>query len=85
MMYLQQVMDKIAEYLVNDRPVYVTDGTVTRRVVFALVYNRVLSLNTDQPRECVEIPEAVLSQLDGWGMQELSDGLFIAPEWWIAI
>ena len=85
MLYLNQVMDKIAEYLVNDRPVYVTDGTVTRRVVSAVVYNHVLSLNTDQPREYVEIPEAVLSQPDGWSMQELSDGLFIAPEWWIAI
>jgi len=85
MMYLQHVFDKVTEYLVNDCPVYVTDGTVTRRVVAAGIDEKSLMLQMGMARDRVEIPEAALSASDGWGMAELEDGLYIAPEWWLAI
>lgn len=84
-MYLHHVFDKVTEYLVNDRPVYVTDGTVTRQVVSAGIDENSLMLQMGMARDRVEIPEAALSASDGWGMAELEDGLYIAPEWWLAI
>lgn len=84
-MILNNVFDKVAKSLVDDRPVYVTDGTVTRRVVAAGIDENSLMLQMGMARDRVEIPEAALSASGGWGVAELEDGLYIAPEWWLAI
>lgn len=66
----------------DKRPVMVTDGTVTRRVVSVGLAEQ-LYIHTETG-EWVEIRRSFCGlTLDGWGLLDTAEGLLIAPEWWI--
>lgn len=67
----------------DKRLVLVTDGTVTRRVVSVGLAEK-LYIHTETGG-WVEIKRNFCGlTLEGWGLLDASEALYIAPEWWIA-
>lgn len=67
----------------DKRLVLVTDGTVTRRVVSVGLAEK-LYIHTETGG-WVEIKRSFCGlTLDGWGLLDAAEALYIAPEWWIA-
>lgn len=67
----------------DKRLVLVTDGTVTRRVVSVGLAEK-LYIHTETGG-WVEIKRSFCGvTLEGWGLLDAAEALYIAPEWWIA-
>lgn len=71
--------------------VYLTDGTVTREVIRVEISNwgftrdtlDVLIIDGDENKVWIQIQiKWPWNELDGWALEEMDDGLYIAPEWW---
>lgn len=89
----KQILSRITKALAAGRPAFMTDGTVTRKIVKVeitdpnLVCGRKSTLDV-----CIEdgswkhIPiKWPWDELTEYGLTELGDGLYIAPDWWIAL
>ena len=83
----------MAEALASGRPAFLTDGTVTRKVIqvemsdsdFVCGRERTLDVRIEDGG-MIQIPITwPLDELTGYGLTELGDGLYIAPDWWIAL
>lgn len=89
----KQILSCVTEALAAGRPVFITDGTVTHKVSgveiagLDLMYSRKSTLD-------VQIEDGSWIQLTinwpwdelvGCGLTDLGDGLYIAPDWWIAL
>lgn len=87
-MNMQQIVKAIQDALQANRPVYLTDGTVTRLVQAVEVddcgIGDFLTIHTETAIMQYEISvDGYLTQ--DWGLAELSDGLYFAPNWWIEL
>lgn len=84
----EQIMAAIQEALQAGRPVYVTDGTVTQLVQAVEIdecgIDKFLTIHAETQIMQYEIDFGDYVKQD-WGMVELSDGLYFAPEWWIKL
>lgn len=70
--------EKVADALMNNRPVFITDGTVTRRVV-KLVDSDAFKLDNGMMAWVSWEQFGVGGNMD---LVEMADGLYIAPTWW---
>lgn len=81
----------ILEALSVGRAVYVTDGTITRRVIQAeeegqeMILTYDLSHIADGLRRRVWISDENFRTLGGWIIEDIPEGLYIAPCWWVRI
>lgn len=83
----------MADALASGRPPFLTDGTVTRKVIqvemsdsdFVCGRKRTLDVRIEDGG-MIQIPITwPWDELTGYGLTELGDGLYIAPDWWIAL
>lgn len=70
--------EKVAEALANNRPVFITDGTVTRQAVAALNGD---AFRMDDGMRCWVSWEQ-FGAGGNMALYETEDGLYIAPSWW---
>ena len=83
----------MAEALAAGRPAFMTDGTVTHKVIQVelidsnLAHGREGTLDVRiEGGRWKQIPVIwPWDELTGYGLTELCDGLYIAPDWWIAL
>lgn len=89
----KKILSRIAKALAAGRPAFMTDGTVTRRVVQVELTDSDLALGREGTLD-VQIEDGSWKQipviwpwdeLTEYGLTELGDGLYIAPDWWIAL
>lgn len=89
----KQILSSITEALAAGRPVFITDGTVTRKVSKAEITSTDLAHGREGTFD-VLLEDGRWAQISinwpwddliGYGLANLSDGLFIAPDWWIAL
>lgn len=83
-----RIMETIREALQAGRPAYLTDGTVTRAILAAeidgYVTGEFLTIGTETGTAQFEV--SLGGYLEGdYGLVELSDGIYFAPDWWIRI
>jgi len=87
-MYLSTklAVDTIIDRLNSGLSVIVTDGTVSRKVEKAEIYNDVLSMEytLDDVRKCVEVHTDDFDS-GKFGTIEHDGILYVAPQWWIDI
>ena len=89
----KQILSCITEALTAGRPVFMTDGTVTRKVTKVemtsqdLVRGRESTLDVrTEDGSWKQLPvNWPWDELAGCGLTSLDDGLYIAPDWWIAL
>lgn len=94
MVNAREVYQKVMEALADSHPVFLTDGTVTRKVERVELYLYGAMPGTLDVLLCdgngkshwaqlsVEWPS---DELDGYGLTVLNGDIFIAPNWWISI
>ena len=87
-MQAEQIIRTIQEALDAGRPVYLTDGTVTRSVTAAEIdgygLRKLLTISTETA--ILQFELSLCGYLvPEWGLAELSDGLYFAPDWWIEL
>ncbi len=89
----KKILSRITETLAVGRPAFMTDGTVTRKVIQVELTDSDLARGREGTFD-VRIEDGSWKQipviwpwdeLDGYGLTELGDGLYIAPDWWIAL
>ena len=89
----KKILSCISEALAASRSVFMTDGTVTRRVIQVELTDSDLVLGREGTLD-VRIEDGSWKQipvswpwdeLTEYGLTELGDGLYIAPDWWIAL
>ncbi len=89
----KQILSRITEALAAGRPAFMTDGTVTRKVIQVELTDSNLALGREGTLD-VRIEDGSWKQipvswpwdeLTEYGLTELDDGLYIAPDWWIAL
>ena len=86
------ILSQVAEAIASGHSVFMTDGTVTRKVIKVEITDFNLSFGKEGTFD-------VLVENDGWkqipmtwpfedlkcyGLTELDWNLYIAPDWWIA-
>lgn len=77
---------EIPEALEAGRVVFVTDGTVTRKVLSAVWHGLELQLVMDNGKSLwLSSDEFEYSKDQGIGIMDSADGIYIAPLWWINI
>lgn len=89
----KQILRCITEALTANRPVFITDGTVTRKVILVeltdsdLAHGRVGTLDVrTEDGSWKQLPiNWPWDEVTGCGLTEMGDGLYIAPDWWIAL
>lgn len=89
----KQILSCITEALAAGRPVFMTDGTVTRKVIQVeltdsdLAHSRESTLDVRiEDGSWKQIPVSwPWDELAGYGLTELGDGLYVAPDWWITL
>lgn len=89
----KQIISCITEALAAGRPAFMTDGTVTRKVIQVeltdsdLAHGRESTLDVRiEDGSWKQIPVSwPWDELTGYGLTELGDGMYIAPDWWIAL
>ncbi len=90
---IKQILSCITEALAADRPTFMTDGTVTRKVIQVeltdsdLTHGREGTLDVRiEDGSWKQIPVSwPWDELTGYGLTELGDGMYIAPDWWIVL
>jgi len=89
----KKILSRIAGALTAGRPAFMTDGTVTRKVIQVELTDSDLAHSREGTLD-VRIEDGSWKQisvnwpwneLTGYGLTELGDGLYIAPDWWIAL
>ncbi len=89
----KQILSRITEALAAGRPAFMTDGTVTRKIIKAEITDPNLVCCRESTLD-VRIEDGSWKQLPikwpwdelvEYGLADLSDGLYIAPDWWIAL
>lgn len=87
-MYLSTklAVDTIINRLNSGLSVIVTDGTVSRKVEKAEIYDNVLSMDytLDGIKKCVEVHTDDFDN-GKFGTVEHNGVLYVAPQWWINI
>lgn len=82
-MEAKKAFQMIEKAFSDKRLVMITDGTVTRRVVSVELAKK-LYIYTEMG-EWVEIERSFCGlTLEKWSLLDTIEGLYIAPEWWIA-
>ena len=90
----KKILSRIAEALTAGRPALMTDGTVTRKVIQVELADSDLAHGREGTLDVRRIEDGSWKQLPvnwpwneltGYGLTELGDGLYIAPDWWIAL
>lgn len=77
---------EIPEALEAGRAVFVTDGTVTRKVLNAVWHDLELQLVMDNGKSLwLSSDEFEYSKDQEIGIMDSADGIYIAPLWWINI
>lgn len=77
---LPTLLDMVSGCLVADEFVIITDGTVNRRVVSALVKDGELCLNVDGWQKSVYLPMENDYSLKGWHVEKMNDSLYIVAD-----
>ena len=89
----KKILSRLEEALAAGHPVFMTDGTVTRKVIQAELTDSDLAFGREGTLD-VRIEDGSWKQipviwpwdeLTEYGLTELDDGLYIAPDWWIAL
>lgn len=85
----KQILSRVTEALAAGRLVLMTDGTVTRKIIQMEITTHGLKSTLDVQVEItgwLEIPIIwPWDELTGYGLTELGDELYLAPDWWIAL
>lgn len=89
----KQILSSITEALAAGRPVFITDGTVTRKVSKVEITSADLAHGREGTLDVLledgrwaQIPmNWPWDDLIDYGLANLGDGLYIAPDWWIAL
>ena len=90
---IKQILGCITEALAAGRPAFMTDGTVTRKVIQVeltdsdLTHGREGTLDVRiEDGSWKQIPVSwPWDELTGYGLTELGDEMYIAPDWWIVL
>jgi len=89
----KQILSRITEALATGRSAFMTDGTVTRKIIMVEITNPGLAYGSESTLD-VQIKDGSRKQLPikwpwdelvEYGLADLNDGLYIAPDWWIAL
>ena len=89
----KQILSCITEALAAGRPAFMTDGTVTHKVIQVeltdsdLTHGREGTLDVRiEDGSWKQIPVSwPWDELTGYGLTELGDEMYIAPDWWIVL
>ncbi len=89
----KQILHQATEALADGRPVFLTDGTVTRKVIQVELTNHDLASHIKGSLDVLVEVEGWIQismswpwdELIGCGLTDLDGELIIAPDWWIAL
>lgn len=78
------ILKRVEEALAKRQTVFITDGTVTRRVLEISESDGELFISGDA-NTWVTLVCDLCGYVDGWNVMDAKEGLYIAPNWWIKI